>query len=68
MNAKYWRTIHKYGVRLPKSTKEAFDIDQITGIDFWEKSMNKKNEDAKVSYEEVEDCRPNKVRHDKFQN
>ena len=63
IKAKYWWTTYKYGVRLSKSENEALDIDQNTGTEYWEKSMNKEMKKAKVSYETVEDCAANKVRH-----
>ena len=59
---KYWKTTHKYGVRLPKSAHEALAIDRATGTDFWEKAMNKEMGKAKVSYEEVHGCTPSQVR------
>lgn len=60
--AKYWRTTHKYGVRLPKSVEEALRIDKETGTDYWEKSLNKEMAKAKVSYTEVDGCTPEEVR------
>ena len=41
VKTKYWKTTHKYGVRLPKSAAEALQIDAETGTDFWEKALNK---------------------------
>ena len=60
--AKYWRTTHKYGVRLPKSAAEALQIDKETGTKFWENALNKEMSKAKVSYEEVVGCTPEEVR------
>ena len=62
VKTKYWRTTHKYGVRLPKNAAEALEIDKETGTDYWEKAMNKEMKKAKVSYEEVEGCTPEEVR------
>ncbi len=45
MKSRYWKTSHKYGVRLPHSVQEALQIDKETGTDFWwsaiQKEMNK---------------------------
>ena len=60
--AKYWRTTHKYGVRLPKSVEHALWIDRETGTDFWEKAINKEMRKAWVAYEEVLDYTPDEVR------
>ena len=34
-NTKYWRTPHKYGVRLPKTSAEALELDSQTGHTLW---------------------------------
>ena len=31
---KYWRTSHKFGMRVPKTVKEAYEIDRQSGTDF----------------------------------
>ena len=45
MKSCYWKTSHKYGVRLPHSVQEALQIDKETGTAFWwsaiQKEMNK---------------------------
>ena len=37
VKAKYWRTTHKYGIRLPKTAKEALQLDKMNGNDCWER-------------------------------
>ena len=32
---KYWKMQHKYGIRMPKSVKEAVKIDHANGNRFW---------------------------------
>ena len=32
---KYWRTTHKYGVRLPKTTEESLELDRQIGQPLW---------------------------------
>ena len=51
--AKYWRTTHKYGVKLPNNVKEALHLDTINGNTFWRDAPNKKMGKAKVAYEYV---------------
>lgn len=62
VKAKYWRTTHKYGVRLPKRADEALKIDRETGTKFWETAMNKEMKKAQVAYEEVPNCTPVEAR------
>ena len=52
VKTKYWKTTHKYGVRLPKTVDEALDIDGRTGTNFWREALNKEMHKAKVAYEE----------------
>ena len=41
VRSKYWDKTHKYGIRLPRSMKEALQIDAETGTDFWRKAIEK---------------------------
>ena len=45
VKTKYWRTSHKFGIELPKTVKEAYEIDRRTGTRHWtiaiEKEMRK---------------------------
>ena len=41
VKSKYWRTTHKFGIRLPKNVAEAYQIDKVTGTDFWHKAIEK---------------------------
>ncbi|KAL7528645.1 hypothetical protein ACHAWF_002641 [Thalassiosira exigua] len=63
--SKYWRTTHKYDIRVPKTPEEAHRIDKETGTDLWEKAMIKEMAKAKVSYELVDGCTLEEVRSDK---
>lgn len=59
---KYWRTSHKYGVRLPKTVAEALELDREVGSPYWENAIKKEMGKAKVAYEEVPDVKPEEVR------
>ena len=41
VKAKYWRTTHKFGIRLPKSIDEALLIDKQNGNTLWYTSIQK---------------------------
>ncbi len=56
VKAKYWRTTHKYSVRLQKTVDDALKIDSDTGTQFWENARNKETKKAKVAYTEVDGC------------
>ena len=58
VKAKYWRTTHKYGVRLPKTVDKALKIDRDMGTQFWENALNKEMKKAKVAYTKVDECTP----------
>lgn len=48
---KYWQRTHKYGIRLPKSVKEAYEIDKATGTDYWAKAIEKEMKNVRVAFE-----------------
>ena len=72
IKTKYWRTSHKYGVRVPKSPEEALKLDaemlRSGGQAFWEKAMQKEMAKAKVAYEEVEGVTPEQIRRNEVEN
>jgi Reverse transcriptase (RNA-dependent DNA polymerase) len=41
IKSKYWKRTHKFGIQVPKSVKEALDIDKETGTDLWRKAIEK---------------------------
>ena len=55
---RYWKTIFKYGVRLPHSMKEALEIDHKTGIDFWWKAIQKEMRKVTIAFEFDESVTP----------
>ena len=62
---KYWRTTHKFCIRLLKDVKEAWEIDRITGTDFWRKSINKEMSKVKVAWKADKNFTPEKIRAQK---
>ena len=47
---KYWRTTHKFGIKLPKSVKEALAIDDATGTTLWRDALNKEMSRVRVAF------------------
>jgi hypothetical protein len=45
VKSRYWKTTHKFGIQMPKTVSEAYEIDRITGTNHWtlaiEKEMRK---------------------------
>lgn len=42
VKSKYWKRTHKFGIQVPKSVREALEIDRETGTDFGTKLSRKK--------------------------
>ena len=55
LKSKYWCTTHKFGIRLPKGTREALHIDEDTGTDFWKWAIEKELRRVKVAWEARDD-------------
>ena len=56
---KYWRTSHKFGIRFPKTVKEAYNIGRQPGTDFWTKAIAKEMTNVRISFEKLDDVTPN---------
>ena len=59
---KYWRTTHKYGIRLPKNMDEALRLDEANGNHYWEDAVKKEMGKVKVAYRTYEEHTPEEVR------
>ena len=53
--AKYWRTTHKFGIRVPKSVDEALAIDKENGNTLWYTSIKKEMNNFCVGFEAWEE-------------
>ena len=58
----YWRTTHKFGIRLPHNVTESKQIDKDTGTDYWERAIAKERNRVKIAWEARDDLDPNKCR------
>lgn len=61
VKSRYWKTTHKFGIRLPHSVAEALQIDKETGTDFWRRALEKEMKNVIPAFEEwigsIEDAR-----------
>ena len=59
IKSKYWEKTHKYGIRIPKSVKEAWEIDaenEAAGIEVpkWWDAVMKEMKNVRIAFEEYE--------------
>ena len=52
--SKYWETTHKYGVKIPKSVREALEIDRNGGNKLWEDTSKKEMLNVRPAFEVYE--------------
>jgi hypothetical protein len=64
VKSRYWKTSHKFGVRLPHSVQEALQIDKETGTDFWWRAIQKETSKVTVALEYYESMTPEQLRQD----
>ena len=62
LKGKYWRTTHKFGIRITEVVKEDLEIDRITKTYFWRKAMNKEISKVKVAWKADEKFTPEQIR------
>ena len=55
VEAKYWRTAHNFGVRVPKSVNEALAIDKENGNTLWYTAIQKEMKNVRVVFEAWEE-------------
>ena len=59
IKSKYWEKTHKYGIQIPKSVKEALEIDaenEAAGIEVpkWWDAIMKEMKNVRIAFEEYE--------------
>ena len=62
VKSRYWKTTHKFGIRFPKTTEEALQIDNITETDFWRKEINKEISKFKIAWKVDDGHTPSEAR------
>ena len=59
---KYWRTSHKFGIRVPKTVKEAYDIDRQSGAEFWTNATIKEMTNVHIAFEKLDGVTPDETK------
>ena len=62
MKSKYWRTTHKFGIRVPKTIDEAIRLDLENNNTLWMDAVKKEMSKAGVAYIPVEGVTADQVR------
>jgi hypothetical protein len=55
VKTRYLKRTHEYGIRLPKSVPEAYQIDQETGTDYWHQAILKEMKNNAVAFQFLEE-------------
>jgi hypothetical protein len=61
VKSRYWKTTHKFGIRLPRTMEETLEIDRTTNTDLWHKAINKEMTKVKVAWKTHEAYIPKEV-------
>jgi len=51
VKTKYWEKTHKYGLELPKTVKQALEIDRKNGNSLWRDAINKEMKNVRPAFE-----------------
>jgi len=55
VRTRYLKRSHKFGLQLPKSIEEAYEIDKETGTDYWPSAILKEMKNNSVAFQLVEE-------------
>jgi hypothetical protein len=61
LKKRYWRTTHKFGVRVPKTVGEVLAIDRDEGNTLWYDSLQKELEKIMVAFDTQHDKLPEMI-------
>ena len=53
-SSKYWERTHKYGVRVPRNVKEAFEIDDENSNTLWTDAIRLEMKNSRIAFEEYD--------------
>ena len=53
-STKHWERTHKYGIRVPRNVKEAFEIDAENGDHLWAEAIGLEMKNNRVAFEEYD--------------
>src|SRR5687767_4920687 len=51
LKTKYWERTHKYGIKVPKSVKEALRIDQENGDSLWGEAIETEMKNVRIAFQ-----------------
>jgi len=51
IKSKYWKTTHKFGIKIPKSVEHALEIDCKMGTDHWRRAIEKEMKKVRITFE-----------------
>ena len=54
VKSKYWKWTHKFGLKLPKSSEEALDIDRLVGKNLFRKAIETYMKSTTIIFESHE--------------
>ena len=60
VKSRYWKTTHKFGIRIPKTVAGAFESDRSNGNYFWRKIIELEMGKAKIAFQKVDGFTPDK--------
>ena len=55
VNKRYHKRTHKYGIRVPKTVKEAIEIDKENGNTLWQDAIKKEMKSVKIAFQILDD-------------
>ena len=61
----YWKTTHKFGIRLPKTVAGAFELNRLNRNDFWRKIIELEMGKDRIAFQKVDGFTPNECRQNK---
>lgn len=61
VKSRYWKTSHKYGIRLPHSAEEALQLDKESGTDYWQRALAREMNNVQVAWKARDDVTPQDV-------
>ena len=61
VNSKYWKRTHKFGIEVPKTVKEALEMDKTSGTDLWQKAIEKEMANTKSAFHFLNENEPTPV-------
>ena len=66
VKSRYWKTTQKFGIDLPHSVEEAYEIDRRTGTLHWTRAIEKEMKKIRelAAFERHGDCTPAELRRD----